>query len=118
MYIFSKCANGKFNVNLIKPGDGIFRDMKGYLNQSHKLGNEQQDLDNELIAKRTRHWVNFGIGPSGGDSNTPSVHEYYGAWRLRCGYDSAEVPIEINNDYFIYSVTTSMIYLFSDSDNF
>ena len=43
---------------------------------------------------RWSHWINFGAGPSGGNDNTTTVHNY-GAWRLRRTYDPAERPIEI-----------------------
>ena len=69
-------------------------DIKGYLEQSFKLGGTQQDIDGNAIATRARHWANFGVGPSGGDDSRTSTHKY-GAWRLRNGYDPAEVPIEI-----------------------
>ena len=75
-------------------GDGFFVDMKAYLDQSYKLGGSHVDIDGNPIATRTRHWVNFGVGPSGGPISGPSVHDY-GAWRLRNSYDAAEVPIEI-----------------------
>ena len=92
--IVRKCDSGRYKVTLIEPGDGIFVDIKGYLEQSFKLGGSQADIDGNPIATRTRHWANFGVGPSGGDDSRLSVHKY-GAWRLRDGYDKDEVPIEI-----------------------
>lgn len=92
--IIKRCDGGKYKVYLIEPGDGFFKDVKKYLDQSYKLGGEQKDIDNEPIATRQRHWVNFGAGPTGGDDNTTTVHRY-NAWRLRCGYDPAERPIAI-----------------------
>ena len=92
--IVRNCARGRFKVTVIKAGDGFFIDMKEYLEQSFKLGNSQQDIDGNPIATRSRHWVNFGVGPSGGDTSATTVHTY-GAWRLRNGYDPAEIPCEI-----------------------
>ena len=88
------CNQGPFKVTRIKIGDGIFRDMKKYVEQSHKLGSSHTDIDKNAIATRDRHWVNFGIGSSGGPQGTLSRHKY-GAWRLHNGYDPSEVPCEI-----------------------
>ena len=68
--------------------------MKSYVEQSYKLGGNLTDADGNSIATRGRHWVNFGIGPSGGDTSIPSRHQF-GAWRLRTGYEARERPCEI-----------------------
>ena len=92
--IVKKLNRGLFRVRRIEPGDGFFKDMKKYVEQSYKLGGQQQDIDGNGIATRRRHWVNFGLGPSGGDNSVLTRHKY-GAWRLRCTYDPSEVPCEI-----------------------
>ena len=92
--IVRQCDQGRYKVTLIEPGDGIFVDIKGYLEQSFKLGGGAKDLNDDPIATRTRHWVNFGAGPSGGDDSSLSVHRY-NAWRLRVGYDPKERPCQI-----------------------
>ena len=92
--IAKKCCHGRFRVTRIQAGDGLFKNMKMYLEQSYKLGGELKDINNNSIATRTRHWVNFGTGPTGGDGDRKSRHTY-GGWRLRCGYDPSEVPCAI-----------------------
>ena len=92
--IIKTCDRGRFKVTRIESGDGLFMDMKTYLEQSFKLGGAQTDIDGNTIATRSRHWANFGVGPSGGDHNRTTIH-VYGAWRLRTGYDPAEIPCEI-----------------------
>ena len=81
-------------MTLIQPGDGFFMDMKRYVEQSFKVGGAHMDIDGNPIATRSRHWANFGWGPSGGHDSITTLHKY-GAWRLRNGYDPAEVPCEI-----------------------
>ena len=92
--IIRKCNQGRFRVTLIKSGDGFFTDMKLYLEQSFKLGGTMTDIDGVSIATRSRHWANFGVGPSGGEESRLTLHKY-NAWRLREGYDPAERPCEI-----------------------
>ena len=75
--IISGCCRGQFRVTRIKVGDGIFMDMKKYVEQSYKLGGAQMDIDNNPISTRRRHWVNFGVGPSGGENSTVSRHKYW-----------------------------------------
>ena len=88
------CNQGRFQVTRIQVGDGLFKDLKKYFDQSYKLGGGQADIDNNSIATRRRHWVNFGVGPSG-DTNSRTSRHKYGAWRLRTGYSKIEVPCEI-----------------------
>ena len=80
--IIRTCAMGRFHVTLVKAGDGFFRDIKAYVEQSFKLGGSLSDIDNNGIRTRDRHWANFGVGPSGGDNSVESRHAF-GAWRLR-----------------------------------
>ena len=92
--IAKECNHGRFRVVRIEVGDEVFIDMKRYVDQSYKLGGSHMDIDNNPIATRSRHWVNFGIGPTGGGDGRTSQHRY-GAWRLRTGYDPSEIPCEI-----------------------
>ena len=92
--IITKVDRGRIKVTQIKVGDGVFTDMKAYIEPSYKLGSSHADIDNNAIATRRRHWINFGAGPSGGPDSTITTHKF-GAWRLRDGYDAEEVPCEI-----------------------
>ena len=92
--IIRTCAMGRFDVTLVKAGGGFFRDIKGYVEQSFKLGGSLSDIDNNGIRTRDRYWANFGVGPSGGDNSVESRHAF-GAWRLRDGYSVTEIPVEI-----------------------
>ena len=89
--IRDECYRGQFKVTQIKVGDGLFKDMKKYVEQSFKLGDNHVDIDSNSIVTRQRHWVNFGIGPSGGTKNVISQHKY-DVWRLRNDYDPDEIP--------------------------
>ena len=111
--IIAKVDRGRIKVTNIKVGDGLFKDIKGYLQQSYKLGTPHADIDGKSIATQSRHWANFGFGPSGGPNSTITQHQY-GAWRLRDGYEDKEPPCEIVVSKYVKPNRRQGVYVLQD----